>query len=122
MREFNLDLSSSEIKTQHAFVSNKVKSTKYTFFSFLPISLLNQLANAINDFFIINGILQYIPAISTNDPMVSIVPVAFVIILGMLFEFIQDIKRFFQDRRDNLFLVPRAIIKNGQFQTIMTQS
>lgn len=65
-----------------------MKSTKYTLISFLPISLLNQLTNAINDFFIINGILQYIPAISTNEPLVSIIPVAFVVFLGMLFEFI----------------------------------
>jgi hypothetical protein len=83
------------------FVHNFVKTTKYTIFSFLPISLFLQCKNVIHIFFLFNGFLQTIPAISTNSPLASIVPVIWVMIMGMLFEMVADIRRWRSDTRVN---------------------
>lgn len=122
MRKVSVNLATAEISSEQRFCSNKVKSTKYTVISFFPVSLLNQLCNAINDFFIVNGILQYIPAFSTNNPLISIIPVSFVILLGMVFELVEDIKRYLQDRKDNGLMVPRSVFDNGKITDKMTKS
>ena len=41
--------------------------------------------------FLVNGILQAIPAISTNSPLSTLVPLAFVVILGILKEAIVEV-------------------------------
>ena len=54
-----------------------------------------------NVFYVINAILQTIPSISTNSPVATIIPLAFVILLGMLREGLADIRRWREDRRTN---------------------
>jgi hypothetical protein len=41
------------------------------------------------------------PSISTNSPLASFVPTLFVIFMGILFEFIADIRRWMSDRKIN---------------------
>lgn len=55
----------------------------------------------------INAILQSTPSISTNSPLASIVPLAFVVLLGMLREALADIRRWREDRRTNARLYTR---------------
>jgi len=57
--------------------------------------------NVINIFYIANGILQTFPAISTNSPLASLIPVAYVIILGMILEAVSDLRRWSNDRKIN---------------------
>lgn len=47
------------------------------------------------------AILQSIPAISTNDPLATVIPLAYVIAVGMLKEFLADCKRYKSDKRQN---------------------
>jgi hypothetical protein len=100
-REIALYLRKSSEAPSSDYPSNQVSSTKYNRWNFLPIALFQQLKNAVNIFFIVNGILQCIPSISTNNPLVSIIPVSWVIIIGMLFEGLADYKRWKQDNRVN---------------------
>ena len=37
------------------YPSNKLSSTKYTIWNFLPLSIIEQLKNVINSFFLFNG-------------------------------------------------------------------
>ena len=74
----------------------------------MPIALFQQLKNAVNIFFIVNGILQCIPSITTNNPLVSIIPVSWVILIGMVFEGLADYKRWKQDNRVNGQTVTRV--------------
>jgi len=55
----------------------------------------------INSFFIVNGMLQSIPAISTNSPLASFIPVGWVIIMGMVFELVSDLRRYSSDKETN---------------------
>jgi P-type E1-E2 ATPase len=54
-----------------------------------------------NDLYVVNTIFQSIPKISNNSPLASLVPLAFVVLLGMLRELLADLKRWREDRRTN---------------------
>jgi len=84
-----------------AFPQNLVKTTKYTIVNFLPATIFQQLKNVIHLFFIFNGFLQTIPSISTNSPLASLVPVAWTMSMGIIFELIADIRRWKQDNKTN---------------------
>lgn len=64
--------------------------------------------SVINAFFICNAILQSIPAISTNTPLASAIPVGWVILMGMLFELVSDLRRWRSDRKVNNYKVKRV--------------
>ena len=45
--------------------------------------------------------LQSVPAISTNSPLATGIPLLFIILLGMLKELYLELKRFNEDKRIN---------------------
>lgn len=45
--------------------------------------------------------MQTFPAISTNTPLASLIPVSYVIILGMALEAVADLRRWSNDRMTN---------------------
>jgi magnesium-transporting ATPase (P-type) len=116
-RQFKVTFDTMQVTSSKPFATNRVKSTKYTVWSFLPRALLNQLMNVVNLFFIVNGILQYIPAISTNSPLASLVPVGWVMLMGMLFELIEDVKRHNQDKKDNTIKVEKVSASGGKIDS-----
>jgi hypothetical protein len=71
------------------------------------VSLFIQFVRVTNVFYVINAILQTIPSLSTNSPVATIVPLAFVILLGMLREGLADVRRWREDRRTNARLYTR---------------
>lgn len=84
----------------------------------MPGSLLIQFAKVTNDFYLINGIFQSIPSISTNSPLASFVPMAFIVLLGMLKELLADLKRWQDDKRTN----QRAYTRVGPEGPVQIQS
>jgi phospholipid-translocating ATPase len=76
--------------------------------TFFPVSLLIQFTRVINIFYLFNVILQYIPSISTNDPLMTLIPLLFVIAMGMLREGLADHKRNKEDRKTNNFKFKRV--------------
>ena len=83
------------------YPSNRISTTRYTWYSFLPIALLIQFAKVSNTFYAIGAVLQSIPSISTNDPLATIIPLAYVVAVGMLKEFLADYKRYKSDKKTN---------------------
>ena len=65
------------------------------------MSLLLQFTKVVNDFYVVNAILQSIPAIATNSALATIIPLTYVILVGMLKEALADYKRFKQDKKAN---------------------
>jgi len=96
------------------YVTNRQSSTKYNAITFLPLSLFMQLKNFINCFFLVNGVLQSIPSISTNAPIWSFLPVGWVIFMGMVFEFIADFRRWKSDKRINNCKIIRCYKANDK--------
>ena len=64
-----------------------------------------QLKNVIVIFYIINGTLQTIPAISTNSPLASFIPVAYVFIVGIILEGVAEYRRNANDKKFNHYKV-----------------
>jgi hypothetical protein len=65
------------------------------------VALFLQFTRVINIFWLINGILQCFPAIKNNSPLVTFVPLALVLVVGMLREGLADLKRWQEDRHTN---------------------
>ena len=82
-------------------------------FTFLPVSCFIQFFRVTNIFYVINAILQSTPSISTNNPLASIVPLVFVVLLGMLREGLADLRRWREDKRTNARVYTRIEASNG---------
>ena len=65
-----------------------------------------------NVFYLVGAIFQSFPSISTNDLLATIIPLAYVVAVGMLKEFLADYKRYKSDKKTNS--QPASIIvQNG---------
>jgi phospholipid-transporting ATPase len=95
------------------FVSNKIKTAKYTVWSFFPLNLLEQVTKMANIYFIIFAILQVIPSISNSNGQPTILlPLIFVIVVSMIKDFVEDYKRWKSDAEENNNEV--KILQNGE--------
>ena len=83
------------------YVSNKIKTTRYNVFNFLPITFLLQFTKVINVFYLFNMILQSIPEVTTNAWYYTAIPLFSMISLGMVKEFMADYKRYKMDKTAN---------------------
>ena len=88
-------------KEQDMAPTNKIRSTRFTPVSFLPICLLLQYKKVVVCFYSFNTIMQFIPAISTNNPLVSLIPTIFLILMGMGKELYLECKRLKDDKAIN---------------------
>ena len=59
---------------------NQIQTSKYTIFTFLPFNLWEQFHRFANIYFFVLIILQFIPEISSLEPITTIIPL--VIVLG----------------------------------------
>jgi magnesium-transporting ATPase (P-type) len=82
-------------------VTNKVTTTRFNLFNFLPVTIALQFAKVINVFYLGNAILQSFPSVSTNDPLYTIVPLTILVLLGVLKEGLADYKRYKIDKETN---------------------
>ena len=83
------------------FCGNKIKTTKYNFITFLPLSLLFQFKNYSNIYFLLVAIILAIKKISPQDPTVAIIPFIFVIFVGILVEAFEEFKKWSNDKQFN---------------------
>ena len=88
-------------REQAAAPSNKIKSTRYNVLTFVPIALFLQYKKVVVCFYTFNTVMQSFPAVSTNSPLASLIPVLFIILLGMLKEAYLEYKRWSDDKRIN---------------------
>jgi len=82
---------------QH-FISNYIRTTKYTAASFVPMGLINQFHRFSNVYFLAIAILQSIKAISPLNPLTAILPLIFVLSVSMLREGFEDYGRYKSDK------------------------
>lgn len=108
-RQIPLDLGGN-LGVGYTYASNRLSSTKYSVLTWFPLSLMNQLKNLINLFYLLNGVLQAIPRFSTNSPLSSFIPVTWIMLCSMLFELAADLRRHGEDQKANQFRVERATL------------
>jgi hypothetical protein len=73
---------------------NGRKSTRYNVFTFLPMTILYQFTRVVNCFYTFNAVLQSLPAVSTNNPLATIIPLSTVILIGIAKEVVVEVKRW----------------------------
>ncbi|KAK0383760.1 hypothetical protein NLU13_9671 [Sarocladium strictum] len=84
-----------------AFVSNFIRSSRYTIWDFLPKQLIFQFSKLGHFYFLVIGILQLIPGLSTIGRYTTIVPLAIFVCLSMAKEGYDDYRRYLLDKSEN---------------------
>ena len=77
----------------------------------MPLSLLYQFKRKANIYFLLQAILNSIPAISALNPVTAILPLAFVLGVSMLREGLEDYQRYKSDVKTNR--QPIKFVKGG---------
>ncbi|KAJ9082154.1 drs2 neo1 protein [Entomophthora muscae] len=83
------------------FPTNVIRTSKYTLWSFIPINIYVQFSNFVNIYFLIISIIQFIPGASPVGKISTIVPLSAFIVLAMLHEAYDDLKRHQMDHEEN---------------------
>lgn len=91
---------SSEFQTDN-FPSNYIRTTKYTFWSFLPIALLFELSKISNIYFIAMAIINLIPAIKIFSTASSIFPIVLILFISLTKQLIETVAGYFRDKYEN---------------------
>ncbi|KAM0683706.1 phospholipid transporting ATPase [Mitosporidium daphniae] len=83
------------------FCSNEVHSTKYNLFTFIPKNLYEQFHRLANVYFLLLVVLQFIPAISSYNPLLSAGPLLFILMATGIKDAVEDYRRHKADRLIN---------------------
>uniref|UniRef100_A0A8C5KLF5 Phospholipid-transporting ATPase n=1 Tax=Jaculus jaculus TaxID=51337 RepID=A0A8C5KLF5_JACJA len=84
-----------------SYLGNRIRTTKYTFFTFLPWSLLGQFHRWANLYFLFLVILNWMPPMEVFHREITMLPLAIVLSIIMVKDGIEDVKRHRFDRAIN---------------------
>lgn len=104
------------------YPNNKIRTSKYTPWNFIPWNLTEQLSKVPNLFFILMSFLQTIKSISITGGYPTMIPVLSVVIfLSMLKDFFEDYKRWKSDKKENMTetLLVSFVKENSKFIKII---
>ncbi|XP_061397318.1 phospholipid-transporting ATPase IF-like [Musca vetustissima] len=94
---------------------NRIKTTKYTLLTFLPINFYDQFRRAVYFYFLVVTIISFFIN-STLSPMVSLIPLLFVMIVTGIKEAHEDYQRYKNDNLVNYSKV--TVLRDGQEREI----
>ncbi|KAL8581296.1 hypothetical protein ACOMHN_028322 [Nucella lapillus] len=83
------------------YACNRVKTTKYSFFTFLPKNLFEQFHRFANLYFIFVVILNWIPEVNAFAKEIAAVPVLFVLSVTAVKDGYEDFRRYTSDKKIN---------------------
>ncbi len=85
----------------HAYISNKIRTSRYTLYDFFPKQVFFQFSRLGNFYFLCVGVPQTIPGLSTTGSYTTILPLLFFVLLTILKEGYDDWKRHRLDKVEN---------------------
>jgi len=88
-------------RTGQPYINNGIRSSRYNIWNFLPCQLWFQFSKIANLFFLIIGILQLIPGLSTTGSYTTILPLLFFLSFTIAREGYDDFRRYQLDKVDN---------------------
>ena len=97
----NRSTSLTDERTGKAYISNTIRSSRYSFWSFFPRQLFAQFTKLANFYFLIVAILQMIPGLSTTGSYTTIVPLLIFVSISMGKEGFDDLRRYRLDKEEN---------------------
>lgn len=80
---------------------NKIKTTKYTLFNFIPKNLFEQFHRFANLYFLFIIILNFIPQINAFGKEISMIPLIFVLAVTAVKDLVEDRQRYLSDKTVN---------------------
>ncbi|KAI7805614.1 putative phospholipid-transporting ATPase VD [Triplophysa rosa] len=86
---------------QKSYSKNKVRTTKYTFLSFIPKNLFEQLHRFANVYFLFLGALNFVPVVNAFQPEISIIPIILVMSVTAVKDLWEDQRRRRSDKKVN---------------------
>eukprot|EP01080_Neovahlkampfia_damariscottae_P005715 gene5715-9535_t len=93
------------------FTSNYIRTTKYTWWNFIPKNLFEQFSRISNFYFIMVMIFALLPGVSPIFPITSILPVIFILGTTLVKDGIEDFFRALSDRYVNR--KKYTVVRNG---------
>ncbi|XP_021078007.1 phospholipid-transporting ATPase FetA [Mus pahari] len=98
------------------YPDNSIKTSKYSFFNFLPTNLFEQFQRLANAYFLILLFLQLVPQISSLAWYTTVIPLIVVLSITGVKDAIDDVKRHQSDQQVNNRSV--SILVNGRVEEI----
>eukprot|EP00820_Chromera_velia_P026114 Cvel_10153.t1-p1 / transcript=Cvel_10153.t1 / gene=Cvel_10153 / organism=Chromera_velia_CCMP2878 / gene_product=Phospholipid-transporting ATPase DNF2, putative / transcript_product=Phospholipid-transporting ATPase DNF2, putative / location=Cvel_scaffold605:62087-77229(+) / protein_length=2225 / sequence_SO=supercontig / SO=protein_coding / is_pseudo=false len=96
--------------------TNKIKTSRYNWWDFIPRNLFEQFWNPANCYFLVMAGLQILPQTTDSDGVPTILgPLGFVIGLTMIKDFVEDLKRHKSDVQENRKKV--IVFRDGEEKT-----
>ena len=96
--------------------TNKISSSKYSFYDFFPKILMEQFSYISNIYFLIISILQTIKVISySNGTPIMLIPFSFVVLINGVKDLYEDIKRRKMNNLDNNRICEVYDLKKNKF-------
>ncbi|XP_078407140.1 phospholipid-transporting ATPase VB isoform X1 [Cetorhinus maximus] len=83
------------------YLSNKIRTTKYTFFNFLPKNIFEQLYRFANIFFLFLALLNWFPSIGVFHKEITMLPLIIVMSITAIKDGFEDYKRYRFDKKIN---------------------
>lgn len=93
------------------FTDNSIKSYKYEWILFLPVNLFEQFQRIANIYFLVIVIICFVPPLSPQTPLTSLMPLVLVLALQAVKDGMEDWKRHSSDKKDNN--ADAKVIRNG---------
>ncbi|PHH52188.1 putative phospholipid-transporting ATPase DNF3 [Ceratocystis fimbriata CBS 114723] len=88
-------------RRNRAYITNYIRSSRYTVWDFLPKQLVFQFSKLANFYFLVIGILQMIPGLSTVGRYTTIIPLIIFVAFSMFKEGYDDYHRYLMDKVEN---------------------
>jgi len=83
------------------YLSNRIRTTKYTFLSFIPRNLFEQFHRFANLYFLFIVLLNWVPAINAFGKEISMIPVILVLFVTAIKDLFEDRRRYASDKKVN---------------------
>ncbi|GAB0196073.1 phospholipid-transporting ATPase VB [Grus japonensis] len=81
--------------------SNKIKTTKYTFLTFLPKNIYEQFHRFANIYFVLIALLNFVPVVNAFQPEVSVIPICVIMAITSIKDAWEDFRRYKLDKEIN---------------------
>ncbi|KAF4983246.1 hypothetical protein FZEAL_1284 [Fusarium zealandicum] len=86
-----------------SYVSNSIRTSRYTVWDFFPKQLFFQFSRVGNFYFLCVGVPQMVPGLSTTGSYTTILPLLFFVLLTMVKEGYDDYRRYSLDKVENAY-------------------
>uniref|UniRef100_A0A3B4D0W9 Phospholipid-transporting ATPase n=1 Tax=Pygocentrus nattereri TaxID=42514 RepID=A0A3B4D0W9_PYGNA len=83
------------------YAGNAIKTTKYSFWSFIPMNLYEQFHRWANLYFVGIAVLNFVPAVNAFQPQVALIPICIILSLTAIKDAWEDFRRYQSDRQLN---------------------